>query len=871
MLKRKNLSSPLLNECKKEKLVDEKTHQGLKRCIKALSAVIDTETEENLVVKRLSDLFDLLSDPECISELCDDLSYQDVLFSVLKRPKVKRAEIELVLKCLEQLIVYWSNNVNYKIDTLCKRLLNNHFDCLEKLLQSRQNTSNRIKCALRLILLAVTFSVNRRRISLIIATQLNPLIHLWKPLLRRRNSRDDEDVSEMMMVLVGRLIESKNVDVLKTLLNRKGILNDALQASLCDTDDVRPNKGIIRILKALVNGVLKNSFVSKTLKMSFFTPNVLKWICDALLRSEGEIKEHIEELLNVLLCSHRHGVVFSGDDKPSSLIELALSIIPKPWISTKFNSLRSTILDLLLKTNATLIVISDFLSDLTFQTAPNVHSPFKAIEMVIKNESLSLRPIIFLLSALIRLGILNQSNIAMVLDNIHIRCCQSEEVWHEAYIGMLMTMKECLIDRKGVTYLILKSEIKWILNNGVLLDDLEKLVFPASYREEERDLCVLLIDEVFPIDKIVKQNKFERQYLSLITDIPANDPIIDKIIDRGHKDEVVELFSKNEHTDISTLINRAENLNFHECLSMAKSEKNIDVKVLIGDFIGEDEVVKCKNEELVIARKNELHRVEAKIELSQDFVDSVDPDVVLKSILNFEYEDERPLDPEQVIVLLLNLFHSGKQIDCSNFLNKNLLAYCVRCLSCSSDNNPWIHIRSGALCILGCLYDLLKLQKFPLIKTMRSCVESLLLRPLISRDGLYTRRLSPKQALTLSMGLYECFSRREIEVYFDMFTYPQQTKPRIFSKYLLLPFSDKIHLHKTAVQIACQTGFNERRDQNIIGFIIACLSTDENCQGVNPHERQMVQRALLRNRGGGGDDNDRFWIYTKRLIKLLSR
>ncbi|XP_076163667.1 nucleolar pre-ribosomal-associated protein 1 isoform X2 [Ptiloglossa arizonensis] len=259
----------------------------------------------------------------------------------------------LLIKILAQYPQY-----QFSAEGACRHVINSHLSSIHSMLSVQSNTKQR-KVVLQLLAAIVSLGGYLPHELL---THLSLLPEVIKSLVRHTKPTDNQNIRNCYIHFILAFLIEGNALTIKILLDKHNLFSSIFPDLIYDSKDI-----IALVITTLKTYILKNSKISKTMKLHIFSTSVIQnlislynwkgpsnWSKNKIqsftenpqYHEEKEVvNEIVHDFLIILLTSHRYGVVFhdytfgTSHIKRNQLVNTILQSLDRPWEHEKPSNL----------------------------------------------------------------------------------------------------------------------------------------------------------------------------------------------------------------------------------------------------------------------------------------------------------------------------------------------------------------------------------------------------------------------------------------------------------------------------------------------------------------------------------------------------
>nr|XP_034186486.1 nucleolar pre-ribosomal-associated protein 1 [Osmia lignaria] len=232
----------------------------------------------------------------------------------------------------------------------CRHLINSHLSLIHSMLSVQSNAKHR-KVILQLLAAVVSLGGNLP-CELLVHLSIPP--EVIKSLVQHTKPSDKQNIRNCFIHFIIAFLIEGNVQIIKALLEKRGLLSSIFPDLIYDSKDI-----VNLVITTLKNYILKNSNVTKTMKLHIFSTSVVQNIVclynwkgpsnwpknknqdftshPQYLAEKEVVTEIVHDFLIILLTSHKYGIIFhdrmlgTSHVKHNNLVNTVIQSLDRPW------------------------------------------------------------------------------------------------------------------------------------------------------------------------------------------------------------------------------------------------------------------------------------------------------------------------------------------------------------------------------------------------------------------------------------------------------------------------------------------------------------------------------------------------------------
>ncbi|XP_052239266.1 nucleolar pre-ribosomal-associated protein 1-like isoform X2 [Dreissena polymorpha] len=210
------------------------------------------------------------SGDDIVAALCRSSPECEEVLKLLESTGRKVSEFQPVFQCLEKILLRIADDLGRFYSTaqcIVRKILTSHSNLLHNILNIK-NKSGSIKSGLKLLVSMVMLGNQSAKLVL---NHVDLGHATMLPLLRRRDTKDDEDVRTCFQHLIVSFLLSGDSETIRRLIQVKGLMENVFQGIRFDRIS-----SIQLMLSTVLEKVVVSPAISKTAKVHIFTDRTLK-------------------------------------------------------------------------------------------------------------------------------------------------------------------------------------------------------------------------------------------------------------------------------------------------------------------------------------------------------------------------------------------------------------------------------------------------------------------------------------------------------------------------------------------------------------------------------------------------------------------
>ncbi|XP_076686746.1 nucleolar pre-ribosomal-associated protein 1 isoform X3 [Andrena cerasifolii] len=250
----------------------------------------------------------------------------------------------LLIKILAQYPKYQTS-----AEGACRHLINSHLSLIHSMLSIQSNAKQR-KVVLQLLAAMVSLGGNVPRELL---AHLSLLPEVIKSLARHTKPTDSQNIRNCLIHFILSFLIEGNVTIIRALLDKHNLLSSIFPNMIFDSKDI-----VALVITTLKTYILKNSKISKTMKLHIFSTSVIQnlvylynwkgpnnWpqsktrdtLSPQYVDEKQVVREIVHDFLITLLTSNRCGIIFhdrtlgTAQVKHNQLVNTIIQSLDRPW------------------------------------------------------------------------------------------------------------------------------------------------------------------------------------------------------------------------------------------------------------------------------------------------------------------------------------------------------------------------------------------------------------------------------------------------------------------------------------------------------------------------------------------------------------